>query len=233
VTETGFAPKEVIPQEVCRLEILAADKVDTYGLQLGLKLKVVGGEHDGHIFTDYTNRDEDTGQIKQGSKAWSIFEACLGKDFHKPPGVSIESLVGKPFMGQVTQTKTGGRNKVEFGTIGPVRPEAVKIAPKPDAGDHDDDMFSETGKFGTAGTVETMIRGPILAPGRTTRCASTTAREEGLMDISRGEMVEKKIDAMIERWSRQKDPDEEHELWKESVKRYNARRQEELRAQWW
>jgi hypothetical protein len=99
----------------------------------------VGGEHDGHTFMDYPNRDEVTGQVKQGSKAWSIFEACLGQDFHKRPDVSLESLVGKQFVGQVTQTRTGSRNKVEHGTVGPVPPEA---APKPDDGD-DDDMFAD------------------------------------------------------------------------------------------
>jgi hypothetical protein len=123
MTEVGFAPKEVIPQQVCRLEILSADKAETYGLQIGLKLKVVGGEHDGHMFNDYANRDEDTGRIRQGSKAWTIFEACLGRDFHKQAGVSLESLVGKHFVAQVTQTRTGSRNKVEFGTVGPVPPE--------------------------------------------------------------------------------------------------------------
>jgi hypothetical protein len=52
------------------------------------------------------------------------------------------------------------------------------------------------------------------------------------MDVARGEMVEKELDAMIVRRSRQKDPDEESELWKESVRRYNTRRQEEMRAAW-
>jgi hypothetical protein len=146
MTEIGFAPKEIIPQEVCRLEVLSAETADTYGPQIGLKLKVVGGEHDGHTFMDYANRDEDTGQIKQGSKAWSIFEACLGKDFHKRHGVSLESLVGKQFVSQVTQTRTGSRNKVEHGTVGPVPSEALeeaKRAPKPDNGDDDDDMFAD------------------------------------------------------------------------------------------
>ena len=50
MTEIGFSPKEVIPQEVCRLEVLSAETADTYGPQIGLKLKVVGGEHDGHTF---------------------------------------------------------------------------------------------------------------------------------------------------------------------------------------
>src|SRR5918994_6604997 len=118
--EISFAPKEVIAPQVCQLEILAAERAEAYGLQIALKLKVVGGEHDGHQFSDYSNRDEDTGQIKQGSKAWSIFEACLGRDFYKRSGVSLESLLGKQFVGKVTQTRTGSRNKVEFGTIGPL-----------------------------------------------------------------------------------------------------------------
>jgi hypothetical protein len=143
MTEIGFAPKEVISQEVCRLEVLAADKAETYGLQIALKLKVIGGEHDGHTFTDYANRDEDTGQIKQGSKAWSIFEACLGRDFHKQSGVSLQSLVGKQFIAQVTQTRTGSRNKVEFGTVGPVPPTEKDQASKPNGDNEDGVDFSD------------------------------------------------------------------------------------------
>src|SRR5688500_1722749 len=123
MTDIGFAPKEVIGPEVCRLEVLAADRAEAYGLQIGLKLKIIGGEHDGHTFTDYANRDEDTGQINQGSKAWSIFEACLGRDFYKRSGVGLKDLVGQQFVAQVTQTRTGSRNKVEHGTIGPVPSE--------------------------------------------------------------------------------------------------------------
>jgi len=143
MTDIGFAPKEIIPQEVCRLEVLSAETADTYGPQIGLKLKVMGGEHEGHTFTDYANRDEDTGQVKQGSKAWSIFEACLGHDFHKRRGVSLESLVGKQFVGQVTQTRTGSRNKVEHGTVGPVPSEGVETISKPDNGGDEDDMFAD------------------------------------------------------------------------------------------
>jgi hypothetical protein len=143
MTDLGFAPKEVIPQQVCRLEVLAADKAETYGLQIGLKLKVIGGKHDGHTFTDYANRDENTCQVKQGSKAWSIFEACLGRDFHKQPGVSLKSLVGKQFVAQVAQTRTGSRNKVEFGTVGPVPPEEKNQAFKPDSDDGDGVNFSD------------------------------------------------------------------------------------------
>ena len=141
--EIGFAPKEVIAPQVCQVEVLTADKAEAYGLQIGLKLRIVGGEHDGHTFTDYANRDEDTGQIKQGSKAWSIFEACLGRDFHKRPGVSLESLIGKQFVAQVTQTRTGSRNKVEFGTIGPVPLEEKDPASQLAEESDNEDMFRE------------------------------------------------------------------------------------------
>jgi hypothetical protein len=46
------------------------------------------------------------------------------------------------------------------------------------------------------------------------------------------EAVEAEINRLIERRSRQKDPDEQVELWKESVRQYNARRQEENRLAW-
>ena len=143
--EIGFEPKEIIPPQVCKLKVLAADKAEDYGLQIGLRLKVVGGEHDGHTFPDYANRDEVTGQIKQGSKAWSIFEACLGPDFYKRSGVGLKDLVGKQFIAQVTQTRTGSRNKVEFGTIGPVPSEEKNQALQSDEDGDDDEeeMFTD------------------------------------------------------------------------------------------
>jgi len=52
------------------------------------------------------------------------------------------------------------------------------------------------------------------------------------VDIARGETVEKELNAMIERRSRTKEPDEASELWQESVRRYNARRREENRLAW-
>ena len=48
-----------------------------------------------------------------------------------------------------------------------------------------------------------------------------------LEDVVRGEMAEKELDAFIERRSRKKDPEEEHELWRESVRKHNARHREE------
>jgi hypothetical protein len=47
-----------------------------------------------------------------------------------------------------------------------------------------------------------------------------------------GEVVESELDRLIERRSRQKDPDEESELWRESVRAYNVRRRKEMRAAW-
>ena len=143
MAQLEFAPKEIISPGVCRLEVLTADTADTYGPQIAVDLKVIGGEHDGHTFRDYANRDENTGQIKQGTKAWSFFDACLGPDFYKSPGVSLESLVGKQFVGKVTQTRTGSRNKVEHGTVGPVPPEEVNEIPKPSDGEDEDDMFAD------------------------------------------------------------------------------------------
>jgi hypothetical protein len=47
-----------------------------------------------------------------------------------------------------------------------------------------------------------------------------------------GEAVEAELDRLIERRSRQKDPDEESELLRESVRAYTVRRREEMRAAW-
>jgi len=47
-----------------------------------------------------------------------------------------------------------------------------------------------------------------------------------------GEMVEKELDRLIERRSRQNDPDEESELWQESVKAYEEKRRQMARLKW-
>ena len=52
------------------------------------------------------------------------------------------------------------------------------------------------------------------------------------MDIARTEMVEKELDGMIERRSRQKDPEEESELWQASVKAYEEKRRQAARLEW-
>jgi hypothetical protein len=52
------------------------------------------------------------------------------------------------------------------------------------------------------------------------------------VDIARGEMVEKELDAMIERRSRQKDPQEDSDLWQESAKAYEEKRRQAARLEW-
>jgi hypothetical protein len=52
------------------------------------------------------------------------------------------------------------------------------------------------------------------------------------VDIARSEAVEADLDRLIDRRSRQKDPEEASEAWQESVRRYNVRLQEERRAAW-
>jgi hypothetical protein len=53
------------------------------------------------------------------------------------------------------------------------------------------------------------------------------------VDVMRAELVEAELDRLIERRStREPHPDEREELWKESVRRYNARRREENRREW-
>ena len=52
------------------------------------------------------------------------------------------------------------------------------------------------------------------------------------MDIARGEMVEKELDGMIERLSRQKELDEESELWQASVRAYEEKRRQAARLEW-
>jgi len=47
-----------------------------------------------------------------------------------------------------------------------------------------------------------------------------------------GEAVQGELDRLIERRSRQKDPDEESELWKESVKAYEEKCRQMARAEW-
>ena len=52
------------------------------------------------------------------------------------------------------------------------------------------------------------------------------------MDIARGDMVEKELDAMIERRSRQKDPQEDSDLLQESAKANEEKRRQMARLEW-
>jgi hypothetical protein len=54
------------------------------------------------------------------------------------------------------------------------------------------------------------------------------------VDVACGEMVEKELEAFIQRRSQkgEMDPDEREELWQSSVRAYTARRREEMKAAW-
>ena len=56
------------------------------------------------------------------------------------------------------------------------------------------------------------------------------------MDVSRSECVEHELNRLIERRHDQRTPEEGHkpseELWQESVERYNAERDRQLRTEW-
>jgi hypothetical protein len=85
--------------------------------------------------------------------------------------------------------------------------------------------------MGTVGTVNPPLKREMMQ-GRT----NVRRRAKGVqsVDVMRGEMVEKELDAMIERraWEGDVDPDEIEPGYVESVRRFNARREQEMRAAW-
>jgi len=152
----GFDKNEVIEDTTATVEILDAKLNDTYGPQLALKVKVIGGEHNGHTFMDYSSRDETTGNIREGTKAWQIFRAALGPNFHMNEDVDEQNLVGEQIIARITKTKSSSRNKLEFGTIGPVRRKKPKTQAPPEPGeveevdeddDHEDDDELDSAPF--------------------------------------------------------------------------------------
>jgi hypothetical protein len=55
------------------------------------------------------------------------------------------------------------------------------------------------------------------------------------VDVARADTIDAELDRLIRKQAsqdRRPDPDEQEELWKESVRRYNARRQEENCLAW-
>jgi hypothetical protein len=52
------------------------------------------------------------------------------------------------------------------------------------------------------------------------------------MDVAQGEVMEAELNRLIEKRAVLEDPEAKEELWVRSVERYNARRQEEMRAAW-
>jgi len=55
------------------------------------------------------------------------------------------------------------------------------------------------------------------------------------VDVTRADAVDAELDRLISKRAsqdRRPDPDEQEEIWKESVRRYSARRREENRLAW-
>jgi hypothetical protein len=74
-------------------------------------------------------------------------------------------------------------------------------------------------------------------PLQTTVCKQAFVNREqakgAVLDIAHGETVEAELVRMIEKRARKEtDPDAQEELWKASVRAYNASREAERRAEW-
>jgi hypothetical protein len=52
------------------------------------------------------------------------------------------------------------------------------------------------------------------------------------MDVAQGEMVEAELTKLVEKRAALEDPEAKEELRVRSTERYNARKQEEMRAAW-
>jgi hypothetical protein len=52
------------------------------------------------------------------------------------------------------------------------------------------------------------------------------------MDVAQGEMVEAELTKLVEKRAALEDPEAKEELWVRSTERYNAHKQEEMRAAW-
>jgi hypothetical protein len=100
------------------LEVCSVEPVDDYGPQLKLRLRVAEGKNEGQGFFDYPTRAED-GSIKEGTKAWEIFEACLNRRLTPNDELDTDDLIGKRFEARVVIKKGGKGNRTEFGTITP------------------------------------------------------------------------------------------------------------------
>jgi hypothetical protein len=65
------------------------------------------------------------------------------------------------------------------------------------------------------------------APRRAYRMGPGRSDEGRVLDVAKVEQIEGDLNALIERRARGVDPDENADLWRESVRRYRARHREE------
>jgi hypothetical protein len=75
LTTQGY---EVLDPSTYLLKVLEAEPINVYEPQIRLTLRVAAGEREGLTFTDYLNCGSEDG-VKVGTKAWDVFETCLGR----------------------------------------------------------------------------------------------------------------------------------------------------------
>ena len=127
LTAQGY---ELLPPGRYVLEVVEAKLVNEYGPQLEVRNRVAEGEYEGFEFTDYPNRGVED-DVKVGTKAWDIFEACLNRRLAPDEELDTENLIGKRFEAMVVVKKTGKGNRTEHGTIGPHRPMNTQLKEVP------------------------------------------------------------------------------------------------------
>ena len=124
MAKLGYRERTLLPEgRFFRFRIVSAeiDEEGKFGAQLPLEVKVLGGgEYGGHVFTDWSKlaTEEDTGDlfVVEDGKAEEIFNA-VGLD---PREADTDELIGKVFMARVGVSDNGKRNRLEYGSIGPI-----------------------------------------------------------------------------------------------------------------
>jgi hypothetical protein len=124
MAKLGYRERTLLPEgRFFRFRVLSAeiDEEGKFGAQLALEVKVLGGgSYGGHVFTDWSKlaTDEDTGEVSvvEAGKAEEIFLA-VGAD---PTEADTDDLVGKVLMARAGVSESGKRNRLEYGSIGPV-----------------------------------------------------------------------------------------------------------------
>jgi hypothetical protein len=130
---------KVLDPETHVLEVVRAEPINVYEPQIKLTLRIADGEHKGFVFADYLNCGSEDG-VKVGTKAWVVFEACLGRRLSINEELDTDDLIGKRFVARVLVRRSGRGNYCEHGSIVPYRPETVDHVDAPES-EADDDPF--------------------------------------------------------------------------------------------
>ena len=123
---------EVLDPDTYQLEVVRAEPINVYGPQIKLTMRVADGERQGFIFTDYLNCGSENG-VKVGTKAWVVFETCLGRRLSINEELDTDDLIGKTFVARVLVKSNGRGNYCEYGSIAPYRPEKDEPEGEPES----------------------------------------------------------------------------------------------------